>query len=123
MEQNNNSNKIQNLPELDIEKGIKRWYDFDSYLEALIMFVEQYGKISEKLVDLIEQKKIEEAALLTHSLKGVFGHLEMHNLHYITKKFNESLKQGDLSNIKETTRTFSSSLKSAIHSINLLKKT
>ena len=88
---NKESYKILNL---DFEDGLQRCANnIELYRKVLYTFCTEYLDFADKIKTALNKKNIEEAILLSHSIKGVTGNIGAKGLYKLSTRLNDSIKE------------------------------
>jgi len=98
---------LKEIPELDLEKGVKYCGDKEDYLFALKTYGDSAPEKAAKLDELIEKEKYEDYALLVHSIKSMSLSIGACGLGERAKELEQAARNGDAEKLKEAAGSFS----------------
>ena len=110
------------LPGIAVESGLGRVVgNTKLYRKLLGKFWEKNQEADREIRELIENGDLEQAAGMTHAVKGVAGNLGAEGLFQVAGELEKSLKENDLELLEEKQEAFRSSLSEVMTSIEGLK--
>ncbi|MBF0539461.1 MAG: response regulator [Nitrospirae bacterium] len=105
------------LEGIEVEKAIGRWKNPTTYIGALIGFSQRYADAIHRISSLIDDKDIEAAKRIVHSIKGLSGNLEMPQVYRISGEVEYSLGQRDVDRAIELLKQLRVALNTVVGSI------
>jgi len=105
---------------IDTEAGVRNWQDPDVYFDALIGFADKYDDVVDTLRSHLEERNIDAAYAISHSLKGVSGNLFIKDVYQSVEKFEAALKNRQMNNINRFLDELEELLSEAVKAIRCL---
>ncbi len=83
-------------PVIDMEGALRRLCGNRELLEELLLeLAETYGNVTDEIRSHLENRDMDSARQLAHSLKGTAGNLSAEELHHAAKELEQAIRQGD----------------------------
>lgn len=111
----------QNLPEIDIQKGMDTWQDEVIYAKALKRFASQQRNVPQRLEEHIRKHQWVEADNVSHALKGVAGNLCIPKVMQSAAGVNKYVKGENLEEALKYIKPLQRSLKIVLDSIESIQ--
>ncbi|MDO2947683.1 hybrid sensor histidine kinase/response regulator [Aeromonas simiae] len=86
--------EVSAAEEIDIDTGLRNWGEASVYLKYLRRFRDDYMSVDKELPEYLVHHQLQEAATLTHKLKGVAGSLSLTDIAQASSELNEAIEQG-----------------------------